>query len=51
MVRALALALALALGLAAAINVLLPISLPSGIQTLPRTFLAFSIEQDRWLDW
>ena len=43
--------LALTPGLTVAINVLLPISLPPVIQTLPRTFLSFFIQQDCWPNW
>ncbi len=35
----------------AAINVSLPLSAPSGAQTLSPTLVSFSIEQDRWPDW
>ncbi|KAI1796214.1 glycoside hydrolase family 79 protein [Ganoderma leucocontextum] len=34
-----------------AVNVSLPISSPSGSQSLARTLVSFSIEQDRWPDW
>ncbi|KAM5535520.1 hypothetical protein V8D89_010857 [Ganoderma adspersum] len=44
-------ALALHLAGSSALNVSVPISSPSGSQTLARTLLSFSIEQDRWPDW
>ena len=43
--------LALHLVGASAVNVSVPISPPSGSQSLARTLLSFSIEQDRWPDW
>lgn len=44
-------AIALHLLGSSAVNVSVPISSPSGSQSLARTLLSFSIEQDRWPDW